>query len=65
MKEIGNQVIARMLYNHLKCEPLSEKAIPGFELNTVTFEVVGPVFDNDFGVLYSFKLEDLLDSEFK
>ncbi|MDD4554027.1 MAG: hypothetical protein PHP04_07500 [Bacteroidales bacterium] len=65
MKKIGHQVIARMLYDHLKCEQLTEKAIPGFDVNTVGFEVVGPVFDNDFGILYSFKLEDLLDLEYK
>lgn len=55
MKEIGQQVIARMLHDHLKCESLAEKAIPGFDVNTVTFEVLGPVFDNDFGVLFSFR----------
>lgn len=55
MKEIGHQVIGRMLNDKMKCEPLAEKAIPGFDLNTVSFEVVGPVFDSDFGVTYSFK----------
>ena len=55
IKQIGHQVIARMLHDHLKCEPLLEKAISGFDLNTVTFEVIGPVFDNDFGMLFSFK----------
>ena len=57
MKQIGHQVIVRMLYDHLKCEPIAEKAIPGFDINSVTFEVIGPVFDNDFGVLYSFKIQ--------
>jgi hypothetical protein len=65
MKRIGNQVIARMLHDHLKCELLTSKSIPGFDVNTVTFEVMGPVFDNDFGILYSFKLEDLLDLEYQ
>jgi hypothetical protein len=65
MKEIGHQVIARMLHDHLKCELLAEKAIPFFDTNAVSFEVIGPVFDNDFGILYSFKLEDLLDLEYK
>jgi hypothetical protein len=55
MKEIGHQVIAWMVQDKMKCEPLSEKAILGFDLNTVTFEVVGPVLDNDYGVLYSYK----------
>jgi hypothetical protein len=56
MKDIGHQIIVRMLHDHLKCEPLVEKAISGFDLNTVTFEVIGPVFDTDFGVLYSYLL---------
>lgn len=57
MKQIGHQIITRMLHDHLKCELLAEKAIPGFDLNTVNFEVIGPVFDNDFGVLFSFRIE--------
>jgi len=61
MKQIGHQVVARMLHDKMKCELLAEKAIPGFDLNTVTFEVVGPVLDGDFGINYSFKYMDLID----
>jgi hypothetical protein len=61
MKQIGHQLIARMLHDHVKCELLAEKAIPGFDLNSVTFEVCGPVFDNDFGLLFSFQLQTLAD----
>jgi hypothetical protein len=61
MKQIGQQVIARMLHDKMKCELLAEKAIPGFDLNTVIFELLGPVFDNDYGMMYSFKLLDCLD----
>lgn len=43
MKQMGHQVIVRMLHDIMKCEPLAEKAIPGFDLNTVTFEVIGLV----------------------
>lgn len=57
MKQIGHQVIARMLNDKMKCELLVEKAIPGFDLNSVTFEAIGPVFDNDFGLNYSYKIE--------
>jgi hypothetical protein len=64
MKQIGHEIIARMLHDHLKCELLAEKAIPGFDVNTVGFEVVGPVFDNDFGVSYSFKLQLLISIEY-
>jgi len=61
MKQIGHQIIARMLHDHLKCEPLAEKAIPGFDVNNVTYEMLGPVFDNGYGVLYSLKILDIID----
>ena len=60
MKQIGTDVIARMLYDYLKCEPLALKVIPGFSINSVAYETLGPVFDNDFGVMYTFKLIDCL-----
>ena len=58
MNQIGHQVIARMLHDKMTCELLSEKAIPGFDVNNVTFEVIGPVFDNDYGVLFAFRIEN-------
>ena len=58
MKQIGTDIVARMLHDHIKCEPLSLKAIPGFNINSVIYEMLGPVFDNDYGVLFSFKLID-------
>jgi hypothetical protein len=63
MKQIGHQIVARMLHDKLKCEPLAEKALPGFDINTVSFEVVGPLFDNDFGLSYSFKIMCLTQLE--
>jgi len=64
MKQIGTDVIARMMYDQMKCELLALKAIPGFNVNTVTYEMLGPVFDNDFGVMFSFKHQDCLDLEY-
>ena len=64
MKQIGTDIIGRMLHDYLKCEPLALKAIPGFNVNSVSYETLGPVFDNDYGVMYSFKLLDCLDLEF-
>jgi len=64
MKEIGHQVIVRILHDKMKCELLTEKAIPGFDVNSVAFEVICPVFDNDFGVLYSFKYSSCLVMEY-
>ena len=64
MKQIGTDVIARMLNGHMKCEILALKAIPGFNINSVSYEMLGPVFDNDYGVMFSFKLLDCLDLEY-
>ena len=64
MKQIGHQVISRMLHDKMKCELLAEKAIPGFDINTVGFEVVGPVLDNDFGITFSFSLKKLLSLDY-
>jgi len=64
MKQVGTDIIARMFHDHLKCESLALKAIPGFNVNTVIYEMLGPVFDNDFGVLFSFKVIDILSLEY-
>jgi hypothetical protein len=64
MKQIGIDIISRMLYDHLECEMLAVKAIPGFNVNSVNLETLGPVFDNDFGVLFLFKIQDCLDLEY-
>ena len=61
MKQVGTDIIARLLHDFMKCEPLAVKAIPGFNINSVSYEMLGPVFDNDYGVMYSFKLLDCLD----
>jgi len=61
MKQIGTDIIARMLHDHMKCEPLALKAIPGFNINSVSYEMLGPVFDNDYGIMFSFKLHECLD----
>jgi hypothetical protein len=64
MKQIGTEIIARMLHDYLRCEPFAVKAIPGFNLNTVAYEMLGPVFDNDFGLWFSFKLNDFNTFEY-
>lgn len=63
MKQIGMEIISRMLHDHLKCELLAQKAMPGFSVNSVSYETLGPVFDNDYGVMFSFKFEDCLPLE--
>ena len=64
MKQIGTDIIARMLHDYMKCELLTLKAIPGFNINSVSYDTLGPVFDNDYGVMFSFKLLDCLDLEY-
>ena len=64
IKQIGTDIIARMLHDHMKCELLTMKAIPGFNINSVSYEMLGPVFDNDFGIMYSFKFRDCLGLEY-
>jgi hypothetical protein len=65
MKQIGTDIIARMLHDHMKCELLTQKAIPGFNINSVNYEMLGPVFDNDFGMLFSFKIQDCINLEYE
>ena len=64
MKQIGIDIISRMLYDNQKCESIALKALPGFHINSVSNEMLGPVFDNDYGMMYSFKLQDCVDLEF-
>jgi hypothetical protein len=64
MKQFGSDIISRMLYDYIKCEPLALKAIPGFSINSVSYETLGPIFDNDYGVMFSFKLHDCLNLEY-
>ena len=64
MKQIGTDIIARMVNDYMRCELLTLKAIPGFNINSVSYETLGPVFDNDYGVMFSFKLLDCLDLEY-
>ena len=61
MKQIGTDIISRMLHDYMKCELLALKAIPGFNINSVSYEMLGPVFDNDYGVMFSYKLLDCLN----
>ena len=64
MKQIGTDIIARMLKDHMKFDPLALKAIPGFNINSVGYEMLGPVFDNDYGIIYSFKFQNCNELEY-
>ena len=64
MKQIWTDIIARMLHDYMKCELLTMKAILVFNINSVNYGMLVPVFDNDYGVMFSFNLQDCLDLEY-
>jgi len=64
MKQIGQSIIARMNYDMLKCEPRIYKAFTGFNLNSVSYQMVDGIFDNCFGFLFSFRMYSPIDLSF-
>jgi len=64
MKQIGSDIIARMLRDMRKCEPRAVKAIPGFNINTVQYLMVDQVFENGFGFLFTFSILSTIDLQY-
>jgi hypothetical protein len=64
MKQIVEDIISRILYDTEKCELLAAKAFPGFDFTTVKYEMMGPVFDNWWGINFTFNLLKALDLEY-
>ena len=64
MKKIAFDIVARMLHDVWKCEPLALKSLPGFDVNSVKYEQMDQVFDNGFGVLVTFDLIDTVDLQY-
>jgi hypothetical protein len=64
MKQIGIDIISKMNYDMLRCEPRAQKAIIGFNLNSVSYQMVDAMFDNCFGFFFSFKLYGNLDLKY-
>lgn len=56
MKQIGTDIISRMNYDLIKCEPRAQKAIVGFSLNSVSYNMLDGIFDNCFGFLFTFRI---------
>lgn len=56
MKRIGTQIIKTMLADYLAFQPLAVRTIPGFDINSLSYDLMGPVFDGDFGVVFSFTI---------
>jgi hypothetical protein len=61
MKQIGQAIISRMNYDLMKCEPRATKAIIGFRISSVSYQMVDGIFDNCFGFLFSFRLFSSID----
>lgn len=61
MKQIGQAIISRMNYDLVKCEPRATKAILGFHISSVSYEMVDGIFDNCFGFLFTYRFFNKLD----
>ena len=56
MKQIGLDIISRMNHDLIRCQPRAQKAIWGFHLNSVAYDMVDGIFDNCFGFSFTFRL---------
>jgi hypothetical protein len=64
MKQIGSDIIARMVHDVWKCEPRAVKAIPGFDINTVQYQMIDQVFENGFGFMFNFTIATCIDLQY-
>lgn len=62
--DIGMQIISKIVYDQEACELLSQKAVPDFDPALVKWEMVGPVFENHFGIMFKFPIMLLADYEY-
>jgi hypothetical protein len=51
---IGMQMIARIAHDQQQPLPIYSKAIPDFNPDSVRWEMIGPVFENHFGIIFRF-----------
>ena len=63
-KQIGQAIISRMNYDLMKCEPRATKAIIGFKIDSVSYQMIDGIFDNCFGFLFSFQFISSVDLSF-
>lgn len=60
-KKIGLKVVAKMVYDvELRYKGLVPVALKNFDISSVQYEKVGPVFDNCFGYRFTFLTYDSL-----
>jgi hypothetical protein len=61
---IGMQMISRIAFDQEQPVPYSTKAIPDFNPDSVRWEMIGPVFENHFGIIYRFPVNLIADLEY-
>lgn len=61
---ISMQMIARIAHDQEQPVPYSSKAIPDFNPDSVRWEMIGPVFENHFGVIFRFPVSLLASLEY-
>ena len=61
---IGMQIIARIKRDQQSCCSLLSKAIPDFDPDLVRWEMIGPVFENHFGIMFRFPVNLILNLEY-
>ena len=60
-KQIGQSIISRMNYDLMKCEPRATKALIGFRIDSVSYQMIDGIFDNCFGFLFSYRFISSVD----
>jgi hypothetical protein len=61
---IGMEIISRIKHDQQACVELSLKAIPDFDPDQVRWEMIGPVFENHFGIMFRFPVNLIADLEY-
>jgi len=61
---IGMQLVSRIAHDQRQPVPYSFKALPDFDPDSVRWEMIGPVFENHFGIIFRFPVTFILDLNF-
>jgi len=58
---IGMKIVSRIKHDQQVCELLSLKAIPDFDPDQVRWEMISPVFENHFSIMFRFLVNLIAD----
>jgi hypothetical protein len=61
---LGIKIISRISYDQEGREVLSSKALPDFNQNQIQWEMISPVFENHFGIIFRFPVNLIADLEY-